>query len=74
MTIAMILAAFGSTVSFAAEVTKRPACPKTEQAPTQTQRQQAPRAESQPRKARPSGCPLTRAIPAVVDPTPFFLI
>ena len=70
--IAMILAAFGSTGAIAGESIKKIACPRVEQRAPQ-QRQQVPQAQQQRPKAAP-GCPVTRNIPPVVDPTPVFLL
>jgi hypothetical protein len=61
---AIAFAAFGSS-AFAAEPVRRWTCPKAEQ----PQRQQV-----QQQRAKPQGCPVTRTIPPVVDPTPTFLL
>jgi hypothetical protein len=66
---AMALAAFGSSAAFAGEPVRRWACQKVEQ-PQQRQ----PQAQLQQQRARPQGCPVTRTIPPVVDPTPTFLL
>jgi hypothetical protein len=66
----MALAAFGSSAAIAAESAepaKRVTCQKIEQ-PSQRQPQ------VQQQRAKPQGCPITRTIPPVVDPTPTFLL
>ena len=64
---AIAFAAFGSPAALAGEPVKRWTCPKAEQ-PQQRQQQ------VQPQRARSQGCPVTRTIPPVVDPTPTFLL
>ena len=63
---AMALAAFSSSAALAGEPVKRWTCLKAEQ-PQRQQQMQQPR-------TKPQGCPVTRTIPSVVDPTPTFLL
>jgi hypothetical protein len=65
---AMVFSAFGSSAVLAGEPVKRIACQKVEQPQQQRQPQ------VQPQRAKPQGCPVTRTIPPVVDPTPTFLL
>ncbi len=62
------IAALAPSAAFAGEVVKRLPCPRGEQ--LQQQRQQL----IQSQRAKPHGCPVTRPIPPVVDPTPMFLL
>jgi hypothetical protein len=55
---AIALAALGPSAALAGEPVRRTTCHKAEQ----------------PQRARPQGCPVTRTIPPVVDPTPTFLL
>jgi hypothetical protein len=64
---AFAFATFGSSAAFAAEPVKRWTCPKAEQ-PQQRQQQ------VQQQRTKPQGCPVTRTIPPVIDPTPTFLL
>ncbi len=64
---AIALAALSPSVALAGEPVRRWTCLKSEL--PQRQQQQV-----QPQKARPQGCPVTRTIPPVVDPTPTFLL
>ena len=67
-----ILLSITSSASIAGtgESPRRQSCQRVEQ-PQQRQ----PQAQSQQqRRNRPQGCPVVRSIPAVVDPTPFFLL
>ena len=70
---ALLVAALGSAPAIGGEPGKRQTCQKGDPPqPVQQQRQQAP--NQQQAKARPQGCPVTRQIPSVVDPTPSFLL
>ncbi len=73
LVIAIALAALGSTAALAGESIRRMACPKTEQ-PQQRLQQGQKLQQQQQQRARQQGCPVNRAIPPVVDPTPFFLL
>ena len=66
---AIAFAAFGSSAAIAGEPVKRIACQKVEQP-----QQRLPQAQVQQQRAKPQGCPVTRTIPPVVDPTPTFLL
>ena len=70
--IAILLAAFGSTGAIAGESIRKIACPRAEQ-PAVQQRQQVPQAQQQRPRAS-QGCPVSKTIPPVVDPTPVFLL
>ena len=72
---AIAITAFGQTAALAGDSIRRIACPRGEQQQTvQRQRQaQQQNIQQQPR-ARSQGCPVYRAIPPVVDPTPTFLL
>jgi hypothetical protein len=63
---AIALTAFGSSTVLAGEPVRRWTCLRAEQ----PQRQQ----QVQPQRPKPQGCPVTRTIPPVVDPTPTFLL
>lgn len=66
---AIACATLGSTAALAGDSVRRQTCPKAEQA------QQRPQQAQQPQqRAKPQGCPLSRPIPPVVDPTPMFLL
>jgi hypothetical protein len=70
----LIIGAFllsASSGAFAAEPIKRVGCPKTEQPQA---RQQPTQQQQQPQRAKSQGCPVSRTIPPVVDPTPTFLL
>ncbi len=67
---AIALAAFGSSGAFAAEQVRRIGCAKAEQPQTRQQSQQ----QQQPQRTKSQGCAVSRTIPPVVDPTPFFLL
>jgi hypothetical protein len=54
----------------AAESPRRQPCQRTEQ--PQQRQQTAP--QQQQRRTKPQGCPIVRTIPAVIDPTPVFLL
>jgi hypothetical protein len=66
---AIAFAAFGSSAALATEPVKRWTCSKAEQP-----QQRIPQAQVQQQRAKPQGCPVTRTIPPVVDPTPTFLL
>jgi len=66
---AIAFATFGSSAAIGAEPVRRWTCAKTEQ-PQQQQRQ----LQVQQPRTKPQGCPVTRTIPPVVDPTPTFLL
>ena len=70
---ALLLAAFGATSANAGEPVKRQTCQKGDP-PQQVQQQRQQVANQQQVKAKPQGCPITRLIPSVVDPTPTFLL
>ena len=72
LTIAIVLAAFGSSAALAGESLRRVTCPKSEQ--TQQRQQQVQKQQQQQQRVRQQGCPVNRAIPPVVDPTPVFLL
>ena len=65
----ILLSATMSAGAVAGEPPRRQTCQRTEQP---QQRQQT--AQQQQRRAKPQGCPIVRTIPAVVDPTPVFLL
>jgi hypothetical protein len=69
--IAIAVAAFGSTTALAGDSIRRSPCPKAEQP---QQRQQQNQQQQQPQRTKPQGCPVTRNVPPVVDPTPVFLL
>ena len=62
------IATFGCSAAVAGEPVRRTACQKAEQ-PQQRQQQ-----VQQPQRTKPQGCPVTRTVPPVVDPTPTFLL
>ena len=66
--IAIAASALAPSAVFAAEATRRQACPKVE-----PQRVQTPQ-QLQQQRARAQECRTTRMVPPVVDPTPFFLL
>jgi hypothetical protein len=72
---AVLLTALGPSAALAAEVPLRQTCNRGE--PIQ-QVQQAPQrqqtAQQQLQRTKRQGCPITRSIPPVVDPTPTFLL
>jgi hypothetical protein len=69
---AFLIAALGSPSAAAVGQPNRQTCSKGEQ-PQQVQ--QSPQRQQQPQqRAKPQGCPITRTIPSVVDPTPTFLL
>ena len=70
---ALLVTAFGAVPAMAAEPVKRHTCQKGE-LPQQAQQQRQQVANQQPAKVKPQGCPVTRLIPSVVDPTPTFLL
>ncbi|HVF37500.1 MAG TPA: hypothetical protein VNA29_06115 [Sphingomicrobium sp.] len=63
------IAAMAPSVALAADPVRKQRCPR-EQA--QQQRPQA--AQPQQQRVRSQGCPITRSLPPVVDPTPMFLL
>ena len=71
VTLAVVLAPSAAT---AAEM-PRQGCQRGE-VPQQVQRvpQRQEKAQPQPVRSKPEGCPITRTIPSVVDPTPTFLL
>jgi hypothetical protein len=69
--IAITLAAMGADAAICGETVRRQPCQKAEQP---QQRQQTTQQQQQQRKQQPQGCVVTRTIPPVVDPTPFFLL
>jgi hypothetical protein len=70
---AIAITAFGQTAAIAGDSIRRTGCPRGEQRVQQPQRQAQQNQQQQPR-ARSQGCPVNRAIPPVVDPTPMFLL
>ncbi len=68
---AILVSAVPTTAAMAGEPQRRQGCPRTEQA---QQRQQQPQQQAQQRRNKPQGCPVVRSIPAVVDPTPMFIL
>jgi len=65
---AFIVAAVGPSAALAGEPVRRATCQKAEQP------QQRPQPVQQQPRTKPQGCPVTRTIPPVVDPTPTFLL
>ena len=70
---ALFVTAFGAVPAMAGEPVKRQTCQKGEP-PQQVQQQRQQVANQQQAKVKPQGCPITRMIPSVVDPTPTFLL
>ena len=68
----LLLSALGAAPAFAGEPVRRQTCQKGDPPQPAQQRQQV--AAQQPVKSKPQGCPVTRLIPSVVDPTPSFLL
>lgn len=66
---AFALATFGCSAAVAGEPVRRSTCQKVEQP-----QQRPPQAQVQQQRTKPQGCPITRTIPPVVDPTPTFLL
>jgi hypothetical protein len=64
-----LLSTLAATPALAGEAPRRQTCQRVE-APQQRQQQ----VQQQQRRNRPQGCPVVRTIPAVVDPTPIFLL
>ena len=69
--LSIFLSATMSAGAFAADSPRRQPCQRVEQPP---QRQQTAPQQQVQRKAKPQGCTIVRTIPAVVDPTPVFLL
>ena len=69
---ALLAAALSAAPAMAGEPVKRQTCQKGDPPQPVQQRQQVP--NQQPAKGKPQGCPITRLIPSVVDPTPTFLL
>ncbi|WP_294120271.1 hypothetical protein [Sphingomonas sp.] len=67
-----LIATLGSPSVAAVQQPPRQTCSKGEQPQQVQQRQQW--AQQQPPRNKPQGCPITRSIPSVVDPTPTFLL
>jgi hypothetical protein len=67
--IAVLLSALPSA-AIAAEPQRRQGCPRAEL----PQQKQLPAQQQQQRRKSPQGCPVIRSIPAVVDPTPVFIL
>lgn len=73
---AFLIAALGSPSVAAVGQPHRQTCSKGDQ-PQQVQQspQRQQWAQQQPQqRTKPQGCPITRSIPSVVDPTPTFLL
>jgi hypothetical protein len=72
---AVLVTVLGPSAALAADLPLRQSCAKGE--PVQ-QVQQAPQRQQtspqQPLRAKRQGCPITRSVPPVVDPTPTFLL
>jgi hypothetical protein len=66
----ILIAGLSPSTALAAETIKRLPCAK-EQGQQGQQRQQA---KEQQQRSKRQGCPVVRAIPPVVDPTPVFLL
>ena len=75
---AFLIVALGSPSIAAVEQPARQTCARGEQPQQQArqpqQRQQWAQQEQQQQRNKPHGCPVNRAIPSVVDPTPTFLL
>ena len=69
---ALLVTALGAAPAIAGEPVKRQTCQKGDPPQPVQQRQQV--AAQQQVKSKPQGCPVTRLIPSVVDPTPSFLL
>ena len=72
--IAITLAAFGPTAAVAGDSIRRVTCSRGEQPAQQRQQRAQQQTPQQQPRARSQGCPVYRAIPPVVDPTPMFLL
>jgi hypothetical protein len=72
---AFLIAVLGSPSIAAVQPAQRQTCGKGEQ-PRQTQQtpQRQQWGQQQQQRTKPQGCPITRSIPSVVDPTPTFLL
>jgi len=71
---ALLLSGLGSASAGAAEQPQRQTCSKDDQQQLARQSRQRPQQLVQQPRNKPQGCPVTRAIPSVVDPTPTFLL
>jgi hypothetical protein len=72
---AFLIAALGSPSVAAEQQPQRQTCSKSEPAQQAQQSQQRQKwAQQQQPRSKPQGCPITRTIPSVVDPTPTFLL
>ena len=69
---AILMAAVPGTAAFAGENQRRQGCPRGEQ--VQQRQQQSQQQVVQRRNNKPQGCAIVRSIPAVVDPTPYFIL
>ena len=58
--------------ALAGESQRRQGCPRGEQ--VQQRQQQSQQQVAQRRTNKPQGCTIVRPIPAVVDPTPMFIL
>ena len=72
----LVTAFFGSVPAAAVDQPQRQTCSKGQQPQPvpQTQQRQQKQTEQAQQRARSQGCPVTRSIPSVVDPTPTFLL
>ena len=68
----LLLSALGAAPAFAGEPARRQTCQKGDPPQPVPQRQQVP--NQQQVRSKPQGCPITRLIPSVVDPTPSFVL
>jgi hypothetical protein len=74
---ALFFAALGASSAAAVERPSRQTCAKGEQpqpTPQSQKNQQWAQQQAQQQRGKPQGCPVTRTIPSVVDPTPTFLL
>ena len=69
---AILVAALPGAPAFAGETQRRQGCPRGEQ--IQQRQQQSQQQVAQRRNNKPQGCTIVRSIPAVVDPTPYFIL
>ena len=68
---AILVSAVPGTAALAGEPQRRQPCSRQE---VVQQRQQQPQQQAQQRRKQPQGCQVVRSIPAVVDPTPMFIL
>lgn len=69
--LALLVAGLPGT-ALAGETQRRQGCPRGEQ--VQQRQQQSQQQVAQRRNNKPQGCAIVRSIPAVVDPTPMFIL